>query len=355
MKPPPLLIRRAVIDPAWVPLAVLLAAAMTAVGLVTAPFGRRRRVPRLALMGALYLLVNAGLVTGCALTWLRHPVARHRGPRWSAVHEQMLRRALALLVRAARPLLGFRVRLEELPDPARVAGHPLLVLARHGGPGDSFAIADLLLSRYRRRPVIVLKDALRWDPGLDVLLSRMPTCFLPSTGGGRDLPARVAELAAGLRDTDAILIFPEGGNWTPRRHLRALTRLRAHGRPAAAARAAANRHVLPPRPGGALACLTIRPDLEVVIAAHTGLDDLVSLARVWRALPVTARPMVMRWWHFSAARRPADAGRLQSWLDLQWTIVDSWIDARKARQRELVAQDALATAPPAADAAAGPG
>jgi 1-acyl-sn-glycerol-3-phosphate acyltransferase len=360
MRPPPLLLRRAVIDVVWLPIAAALAVLATVLALVTAPFGHRRRVPRLALMAALYLLVDAALVVSCAALWLRHPVAARRGPGWARAHEGLLRRALALLVAASRPLLGFRVQLEETPALAGMAGRPLLVLARHGGPGDSFAIAQLLLSRYQRRPVIVLKEVLRWDPGLDILLSRMPSCFLPVRAPGRNLPARVAEAAASLADTDAILIFPEGGNWTPGRHLLALDRLRARGRPAAAARAAANRHVLPPQPAGVLACLAARPDLEVVIAAHTGLDDLISPALVWRALPVTGRPMIMRWWHFAASSRPAAADRLQSWLDLQWAIVDSWIDARKARQGEHGAVDGPPPAPPpapqaAADAAAGPG
>jgi 1-acyl-sn-glycerol-3-phosphate acyltransferase len=353
MRPPPLLIRRAVIDVVWMPLALVLAVAFTILALVAVPFGRRRRVPRLALMAALYALVDAAMVVGCAALWLRYPLAGRRRQSWDDAHERMLRRVLVLLIAAARPLLGFRVQVEESPVRDKLAGRPLLVLARHGGPGDSFAIAELLLSRYGRRPVIVLKETLRWDPGLDLLLSRIPSCFLPTRAGGRDLPACVAEAAAGLTETDALLIFPEGGNWTPRRHLRALARLRARGRSAAAARAAANRHVLPPRPAGVQACLAARPDLEVVIAAHTGLDELTSPALIWHALPVTGQPMIMRWWHFPESSRPADPDRLQAWLDLQWAFVDSWIDARKAQQDVAAAADV--SPPPAKPAAAGPG
>jgi 1-acyl-sn-glycerol-3-phosphate acyltransferase len=355
MRPPPLLVRRVVVDVVWVPLAVVLAVAALILALVTAPFGRRRRVPRLALMVALYMVVDAAMVVSCAVLWLRYPAAVRRRHDWDDAHERLLRRVLRLLIGAARPLLGFRVQVEEFPPPGRLAGRPLLVLARHGGPGDSFAIADLLLSRFRRRPVIVLKEVLRWDPGLDLLLSRMPSCFLPARSAGRDLPGLVAATAAGLSDTDALLIFPEGGNWTPGRHLRALNRLRALGRPAAWARAAANRHVLPPRPAGVLACLSARSDLEVVIAAHTGLDDLTSAALIWQALPVR-RPMVMRWWHFPESSRPAAAERLEAWLDLQWAFVDSWIDARKAQQTATAAADGGEPPPkPAAGAAAGPG
>jgi len=359
VRPPPLIVRRALIDPVWVPAALVLAAAFGVVALLGLPFGRRRRVSRLAAMAAVYLLVDVGMIVACAALWLRHPIPARRPVSWDDAHEELLRRALTLLMAAAWPLLGFRVEPEELPGRGDLpAGRPLLVLSRHGGPGDSFALADLLLSRYRRRPVIVLKEVLRWDPGLDMMLSRLPSCFLPARGAGRELPARVAACAARLTARDALLIFPVGGNWTPGRHLRALTRLRARGRPAAAARAAANRHVLPLHPGGVLACLEARPDLEVLIAAHTGLDDLVSPALIWAAVPVSDRPMIVRWWHFPAAIRPADPDRVQVWLDLQWTIVDSWIDARKARPAGLPSaepdQAAIPDPLPGLDPMAGP-
>ena len=196
MRPPPLFVRRVLIDPLWVPLAVVLAAAFAVAALVCLPFGRRRRLSRLAAMAAVYLLVDVGMIVGCAALWLRHPVASRRPPAWADAHEELLRRALALLMAASRPLLGFRVSLEELPGRGHLpAGRPLLVLARHGGPGDSFAIADLLLSRYRRRPVIVLKEVLRWDPGLDVD-AEPAAVVLPARQRRRP---RVARPGGGLR------------------------------------------------------------------------------------------------------------------------------------------------------------
>jgi 1-acyl-sn-glycerol-3-phosphate acyltransferase len=362
MKPPRLLVRRLVVDPLWIPLAVALAAVLlvaAAVSVIVAPLARRRRVARLALAAALYMLVDAGLLICSFCLWLTRPLPRQRrGERWIEAHAALLRRALAMLVAAARPLLGFRVDVEELPARASLAGSPVLVLARHGGPGDSFAIAELLLSHLQRRPVIVLKQVLRWDPGLDVVLSRMPSCFLPPRGGGHDLAASIGAAARSAGDQDAILLFPEGGNWTPKRYRNALARLWVRGRRTAAARAAANPHVLPPQPAGVLACLAARPDLEVVLVAHTGLEDLVTAGDIWRALPLTERPMVTRWWHLPQAGLPDDPALRQDWLDVQWAIVDSWIDARKAaggrEAGEPVPPDtaAAATAPAAAVAAA---
>jgi 1-acyl-sn-glycerol-3-phosphate acyltransferase len=333
MRPPPVLVRRAVIGPIWVPLGTALALVFLAAGAiasVAAPLSRRRRPARLALFAALYLAIDVGLVAGCTALWLRFPRQAGRDPaRWTKAHRRLLGRALTVLVTASRPLLGFTVRLQEPPDRDLIVGRPLLVLARHGGPGDSFALVQLLMSRYQRCPAIVLKEVLRWDPGLDVILGRLPSCFI-RRGDGARMARRLTDLARNLHSDDAILLFPEGSNWTPRRHRRAIARLHRAGRQQAAADAESNPNVLPPRTSGVLACLQARSDLDVALVAHTGLEDLVSPATIWRALPVTGRPMSIRWWYEPAATLPdSDEGR-REWLRLQWAIVDSWIGARKA-------------------------
>jgi 1-acyl-sn-glycerol-3-phosphate acyltransferase len=348
MRPPPTAIRRAVIDPVWPLLATGLALVfllVAAISAVAAPLSRRRRLLRLSLLGALYLFLDAGLVVCCAALWLRHP--RHRDEAdWERRHAELLRAVLAVLLKSARRLLGFRVEVQEPPGGDQISGSPLLVLARHGGPGDSFALVELLMTRYRRRPAIVLTERLCWDPGLDLVLNRLPSCFVRR--GQRDaILGRLTELARDMESDEAILLFPEGGNWTPGRHRRAIARLLGAGRRRAAADAASNPNVLPPHPSGVLACLAGRGDLNVAVVAHTGLEDLVSPLSIWRALPVN-QPMVVRWWYEPAAMLPRGAARRREWLRLQWAIVDSWIDSRKAARRPDPPAD------PVADTVAGP-
>jgi 1-acyl-sn-glycerol-3-phosphate acyltransferase len=336
MRLPPVLVRRAVRDPAWLPIAAALTVLLllvAAAGVVAWPVARRLQASRLALFAALYVVLDVGLLVAAAALWLRHPVPARRDPeRWQAAHIGLLHWALATLRSAAAPLFGFTVLLEEPPDVTRLDNGPVLVLARHAGPGDSFTLVELLLSRYHRRPRIVLKETLQWDPGLDVLLNRLSACFLPSrSGAGDDLPERMADLARTLSGRDAMLVFPEGGNWTPRRYRRALARLRRRAHRQAAVDAADNPNVLPPRPAGVQACLAARPDLDIAVVAHTGLEDLVSPALVWRALPLTGRPMTIRWWYEAAGTVPLDAAGQYRWLRVQWAIVDSWIGARKAQ------------------------
>lgn len=338
MRLPPPWVRRAILDPLWPPIALALAAVFLAVAVVGAlawPLDRRGRVPRLALLAALYLVLNPALLMACAALWLRHPVPAWRdAERWQDGHVQVLRRLLTALRSAAAGLIGFTVALEEPADAARLSAGPILVLARHAGPGDSFTLVELLLSRYHRRPRIVLKEALQWDPGLDVILNRLSACFLPAQAAGADLPGRLAGLAATLRGSDAMLIFPEGRNWTPLRYRSALARLRLRAGAGrfrlAAADAARHPNVLPPHPAGVLAALAARPDMDVVVIAHTGLEDLVSPALVWRALPLRNRPMTVRWWREDAGSLPAGRDEQEEWLREQWAMVDGWIGARKA-------------------------
>ena len=203
-----------------------------------------------------------------------------------------------------------------------------MILGRHAGPGDSFTLVNLILTTFRRRPKVVLKAAMQWDPGIDLLLNRLDCYFLPSTtGAGDDRIDHVARLAASLEDDEALLIFPEGGNWTPKRHERAVRYLLRTGQYERAKEAEEEEHVLPPRPGGVVAALTARPDLDVVVLAHAGLDLLVSPVDIWEAIPVVHQPMSIHWWVAEAGTVPADQQEILSWVDDIWREVDAWVEA----------------------------
>jgi 1-acyl-sn-glycerol-3-phosphate acyltransferase len=303
------------------------------------PFTRRRRVLRSASYAVLYLTMDLAVILACFGLWLRSPLPTRDQDRWERNHSALLRWAVTRVISGAQRCLGFRMELEEPPDAAKLCGQgPLLVLSRHAGPGDSFAIPYLLITRYHRQPRIVLKDVLQLDPAIDVLLNRLSCCFLSSrTGTGDDLAESVARIAGNLEESEALLIFPEGGNWTPGRRRRAISSLRRRARHRPATVAEELTHVLPPRPAGALAALAARPDAAVVVVAHTGLDSITSTAAAWRALPVSDRPMRLRWWWQPVDTLPSDAGARQRWLEWQWVLVDEWIDARTSQAEQLSA------------------
>ena len=103
----------------------------------------------------------------------------------------------------------------------------------------------------------------------------------------------------------AAKVFPEGGNFTPGRQVRAIARLCRRGLPEAANRASRLHHVIPPRPAGVFAVIDAALDADVVFVAHTGLDHMESVADVWHAVPRTG-PVEATWWTIPAARIPSD-------------------------------------------------
>jgi hypothetical protein len=177
-----------------------------------------------------------------------------------------------------------------------------------------------------------MKATLQLDPTVDILANGLPNAFLRraahagKVAGARQHAEQIRRLAAGLTPDSALVIFPEGGNWTPLRWHRAADRLRRAGRPDLAERAAAMPNVLPPRAAGALAAIAACPQADVVFVAHTGLDRLVSVRDVWRSL-LTDMEVRARWWRVPAASvaRSVSRDAQVTWLYDWWARIDAWI------------------------------
>jgi 1-acyl-sn-glycerol-3-phosphate acyltransferase len=243
--------------------------------------------------------------------------------RWTRWHRNALRRALGWLMWSGTRCLHFSI--EEVGESldSRSAQGPTLVLARHAGPGDSFVLVHMLLTKYEPGVRIVLKDVLQFDPALDIVLNRLGCCFLPAHAGPDGL-TRLARVTAELGPDEALLLFPEGANWTPRRWRQAIRKLRLRQSARATVAAEAMPHVLPPHLGGVSACLDARPEVTVVIAAHAGLDRIASVRELWAAIPFR-RAMVVKFWKTNAP--PSGKEERRTWLTAQWATVDRWIDS----------------------------
>ena len=333
---PPLLLRRALLAPLMPLLAatalalfpfVLVGHALAALALVVVRRGRVRwRLPRVWLFGIAYLLGETACLLACLALWIRF--ARRLGcPRSQHLHLAVLRRFLDSLVGLAGFTFRFRLQVHEPVsqplDPARMGGaEPVIVLARHAGPGASFVLVHLLMSRYDRAPRIVLTERLRLDPSIDVLLSRLGCRFIGP--GGAVATAAVAELAGSLRAHDALVLFPEGGDWTPTRQRLAVARLRRKGLHVQAERAEQMVHVLPPRPAGTVAALAAAPTADVVVFGHTGHEHLQDLQSVWAALPLR-RELAVLWWREPSTGVPSGEQEITEWLFDLWHRIDSWV------------------------------
>jgi 1-acyl-sn-glycerol-3-phosphate acyltransferase len=294
----------------------------------------RWRPLRLLWVFILYLVIESLLLVVLFGLWVSSGFGRRiRTPYYEGIHYDLVEGVLWVFFREARRVLNIRIESAG-PTPDAHPGKPLLVCCRHAGPGDSFTLIYALMHWYHREPRVVLKDTLAWDPAIDVLLHRIPARFISPnpkkmTGaGGDDVEAQIAELATGLDANDAFVIFPEGGNFTPRRRERAIERLRKVGMHRMAERAEAMTNVLAPRPGGFLAALAAAPEADVVLVAHTGMDHMLTVGDVWRELPMDKR-LVMQWWQVPRAEIPEGRDAQIEWLFGWWERVDQWIEENR--------------------------
>jgi 1-acyl-sn-glycerol-3-phosphate acyltransferase len=296
--------------------------------------GRWRPLRVLAFLLVYLVLELAALAVAVVLWYLSGFGWQLRSPSYQALHYAVLRLVLRVLVRAARWLFRLEIRTDDLgwsplDDGVPGSENAMLVLSRHAGPGDSFLLVNTLMDRdHLRRPRIVLKDTLQLDPVVDVYLNRLPSGFLQA--GRSDLAAQIGGLAEGLGREDALLIFPEGGNFTPGRRRKAIDSLRGRGFDDQAARAEELQHVLPPRPGGVVAALAAAPHADVVFVAHTGLEHLSTPRDLWRGLPMDSS-VVMRWDFVPAAEVPAGRDARTAWLYERWAEMDAWVEGNRRR------------------------
>ena len=337
---PPRLVRRLVLAPLVIAIAAALAVLApplavlsVAVNLVRRSHTSRMRALRLVCFALVWFLGETAALTVFLCLWIVSGFGgRLDTEPYQSRHYGVMRWFLDLIYRAAERTCGLRVEVAGPPGETGHDGHPLIVLSRHAGPGDSLLLVHHLLSRCGRRPRVVMKASMQLDPSLDVVANRLPNAFVQRRRAGiRPQVALVRRLAAGMDRRGALVIFPEGGNWTPVRWRRAVARLRRQGRDDLAQRAAAMPNVLAPRGGGALAAIAACPSADVIFVAHTGLDRLVSVRDVWQSL---SADMVIRarWWRVPADQVPraADRDAQVGWLYDWWRRIDAWITAENA-------------------------
>ena len=329
---PPAPIRRPLTITVWVvvsALGLLLSPLVVGIGALAAAIIRRPQPLLLARFLIAYFARELSMLVACGALWLATGCGlRIRSRRSQRLHNHLLRWFVHGLAARAVELLRIEVR----PDPTEEAqaalerDRPLLYFSRHAGPGDTVFIVDLLLERYRRIPSVVFKQTLVIDPCVDLIAHRLPHAVL-DTSDREECAERIAEVASGLRPRGVLLLFPEGGNFTPERRRHALRKLWRRDRRREARAAERMQHVLPPHPTGALAALEGNPDADVIFGAHTGLGLAAFPSEIWRHTPI-GRTLKTRMWFVPATERPRDPEQAVSWLYGWWKKLDEWVESQ---------------------------
>ena len=338
MKPPPRPVRRLVIAPGVV-LGVVAAVLTLPVIVVGAAFVSRYvpgkwRILRIVWFLFLYLLVEATALTMMFSLWVLSGFGlKLRAPGFVDAHYRLMAWMLRRIVASAK--FTFKLSIVREGDPPRTVGEgPIMVLSRHAGPGDSILLMDALANQLRRRPRIVMKEFLQWDPMVDVMINRIPSAFVPSAQQGRDAVVDViVDIAGTMSGRDAFVIFPEGANYTEKRARRSIEKLREIGRPDLAERAAELKNTLPPRSKGVMAALEVAPEgTDVFFVGHAGLETFVTPWDIWRGIP-TDTNVAVRVWHFPADQIPPSP-KQETWLFDVFAEIDGWITERLADTEE---------------------
>jgi 1-acyl-sn-glycerol-3-phosphate acyltransferase len=340
---PPVLVRRLVLAPVVIvvalgliagsPLLLVLALLCGLAGLL-----RKGRMRNLRLVSFMVVWLAAEIVALLLLLglWL---VSGFGGRLHTREYEErnyaIVRWFLDALYRGAERTYGLRIAVEPEPTGQEMAAapqRPVIVLSRHAGPGDSFLLVRQLLSVYGRKPRVVMKASLQLDPIVDVMGNRLPNVWIKAhqESGEHIFADQIARMADGLEADGALVIFPEGGNWTASRWRRGIRRLERRGRRDLADRARHMPNLLPPRPGGTLAAIKARPDADVIFVAHAGLDSIASIGDVWHRFPVD-QTIRARWWRVPRDQVPRSAGYedQERWLYDWWEQIDSWISEHR--------------------------
>lgn len=258
--------------------------------------------------------------------WLFGKAMRMDERSWRTWHAGLEAWWSRKLVGIARIFYGLRVEVEDV-DAIRPG--PALLLLRHASIIDTMLPPGYLGGPEVGVQVrIVKKRELLWDPCVDFISSRVPGAFIRRKSGNveRELEVMCA-LTDGMDDDDVVALFPEGTRYTAEKQVEIREKLRVRD-PAAAARHAGLRHVLPVRPAGTLALLARRADLDVVFCAHTGLEGATRLedflngsllGRVWK----------VKLWRVPRSQVPAEPDARLAWLEAEWRKVDEWIDRNR--------------------------
>lgn len=324
---PPRIVRRLVVTPLVFVLCLVLILVspvlLVAAAIADVFLPGSWRTLRMVAFGVVYLVFEVvGLVAMLAL-WVRAGFGTTlRTPRSIERHYRFKTKWLAGMYKACSVLFGLRIRIEDRPKP--VPG-PVLVFCRHAGPGNSLMLIGTMMIGFNRHPRIVMLAKLQWDPLFDIMGNRLPNRFIKHDKKSSDrYVAAIGQLAEGLGDRDAFVLFPEGRDFTQRLRRRAISYLKEKGFDKHADKAEQMLYVMPPRHRGPIAAMTSAPDADVVFVAHSVLEKLGTFRELWRHIPLE-HAVEARYWRIPPEEVPRTESEIIDWLYGWWERIDRWI------------------------------
>lgn len=284
-----------------------------------------RRFPstRALAFGVGYLLYETAGVLMAGAIWVTELGGRRGRGRWIDANSRLQAWWTKSLIDLARRVLRLQI---DVDGSEHATPGPVFVFGRHVSLVDSLVAAHHLGVTHGFEMRFVLKQELTLDPCLDIVGHRLVNHFVDRDAGTAAEIAAVGRLAEDLHDRVGVVIFPEGTRYNTAKAARAIERMQERGADAEEIkRAASLDHLLPPRPGGALALLDRDAEADVVIFGHVGFEGLDSFAGLWRQVPFR-HPVQVSLTRVPRAEIPTGQDERAAWLLDQWIELDGWID-----------------------------
>jgi hypothetical protein len=330
--------RRITTTVAWFVSAIgLLALAPAAVPVtLVADLAMRRRfsVTRTYLFFLSFFWIECGGLLGALAVWVARPIAR-----WDEHRYQHLNRRLQYwwgrnLFWSAVRIFGVDVRidgLELLEDPK-----PTLVLCRHASTLDTMLpIAVVREMKYYR---YVIKAELLADPAMDFVAQRFPNCFVHrGSGDPEQEAANVVELGKNLEETGAVVVYPEGTRFTPKKRARLLEKFSNEGDPENLLPIVKRlQRTLPPLRQGARRLVETMTENDVLFIAHRGVDQAGAMSDLVKGR-LTGVTFEATMWRVPAEEVPRDEDAVRDFLVDNWERVDAWACGEEFADSDIAA------------------
>jgi 1-acyl-sn-glycerol-3-phosphate acyltransferase len=287
---------------------------------------RRARTSRTVAFLTVFFWSEVRAVATATALWVRFR-GHMSDPRAQAVLQRELSEYGHRIWTLSRQFFG--VSLQVTGTEALRDGSPLICFAHHTSILDSVVPVEILGHGSGFDLGYVVKKELAWMPAIDLVGGWLPVHFVDRTGRQSNEEAgHIGRLVANIKPGSAQVLFPEGTFYTERRLERAVERMRLQDS-SLVDRALGLRHVLPPRPGGALALLDAAPACDVVFIAHVGFEPYVNVKKIFAELPFR-QPVEAHVWRISRQEIPYEPNERYRWLFGQFEVMDTWVGERIA-------------------------
>ena len=208
--------------------------------------------------------------------------------------------------------------LEKLEDV-----HPAVVLSRHASTLDT--MLPLAVVRELKYFRFVIKSELLVDPTLDYCAQRFPNVFV---NRGSDDPdheiQKVLALGKDLGDNEAVVVYPEGTRFLPRKRERLIEKFSDDKDMLAITESL--HHTLPPLREGVIKLLESTPDSDVAFIAHRGIDGAAAMSDLIKGR-LTDAHLEISIWRIPADDVPRSEDKIRDFLVENWQRIDRYIAA----------------------------